>query len=306
MVETFKDKRILIVGDSMLDVYMSGTSLRLSPEAPVPVIENPKCTTGLGGAANVAANVKALGGEPLLMTFIGNDDNGDDLIQLLDSRDIEYRIISDPDRPTTCKTRIIGNQNQVCRLDREWTIPITHGIHNLFHIVSEFQPDCIVLSDYDKGMITAELIRDCLRYSKPIVADPKYRNFWCYKGVTIFKPNESELLEATKETGEGFEDCVTQAAARTQAETVLVTRGEKGARFVSWINDGVDIFEADIPAIPVEVSDVSGAGDTVTAVLALGLAARQEHFEIAQYANRVASISVQHHGCYAVSVKDFV
>lgn len=274
----FSGRRVLVVGDVMLDVYCEGSVARVSPEAPVPVVLMSAERHVAGGGANVAANVATLGARACLVGVIGDDANGEALRRLMAYRfpavSLDGLVVA-PWRPTTTKMRIIGNKAQVVRLDREQAEPLDSEIEEaVLHQVDAALPDCdvVVLSDYAKGVCTDAVIRGTIararRAGRPLLVDPKRQDFAIYAGATILKPNLRELEAATQPTDGGDEtvERAARAAALLTGAGIIVTRSERGMSYVD-----VDRPAIHIPTAARTVFDVSGAGDTVMATLAVAL-----------------------------------
>ena len=205
LFDSFNNQKIMIVGDVMLDVYMKGKVERISPEAPVPIVAVTETFSRLGGAANVAQNLKALGAEPILCSIVGNDETSNDLHNLMkDQAMSDIGIVRSEERITTRKVRIIGNNAQMLRVDTEDTFDLTEKeslslINRIQSIISEERIDGIILQDYNKGVLTEHLIREVISSANkngiPVGVDPKKKNFLAYKNATFFKPNLKELRE---------------------------------------------------------------------------------------------------------------
>jgi D-glycero-beta-D-manno-heptose-7-phosphate kinase len=291
-----RGKRIAIVGDLMLDRYIWGTVSRISPEAPVPVIDMDSEQARLGGAANVAKNIQSLGGEPLLIGVTGNDNSGKNLRELLiESKFSTDGIVIDPSRPTTVKTRIIAHNQHVARIDRESRADISPEIQRrIMDILKQKMDsiDAIIIEDYNKGVVVANLISAIIKLArnnkKFIAVDPKFHNFFEYKNVTIFKPNRKEAEEALGTKLKLEEDVIAagkEILKRLKAEYVLLTRGEMG---MSLFGSNGNVYHA--PTIAKDVADVSGAGDTVIATLTLALTGGATVPEAATLANYAGGI----------------
>jgi D-beta-D-heptose 7-phosphate kinase/D-beta-D-heptose 1-phosphate adenosyltransferase len=297
-VARFRDKRILVVGDVMLDRFIWGSVSRISPEAPVPVVEIRRESTCLGGAANVSANIRSLGAKPIPLGVLGGDHEGRRLKE-------EFRalgapvggLVVDGIRITSVKTRIIAHHQQVCRTDREDKSPVSPEIQK--KVLASYRrllPDshAVIVSDYAKGLLSPAMLREMLTAAraakKPACVDPKFRNLAVYRPSTIITPNTLEAERAAGMSITGRRDLV-RAGRKILKQTgiahLLVTRGE----------EGMALFEGPsrvthIPTVAQEVFDVTGAGDTVISTLALGLVAGLSVLEAAVLANIAAGIVV--------------
>jgi rfaE bifunctional protein kinase chain/domain len=307
LLSAARSRDILVLGDLMLDRYLWGNVNRISPEAPVPVVEVESESVRLGGAANVAHNVAALGARPFLVGVIGADHAGDGLRSALAERRLDASgLVVDASRPTSIKTRIVARHQQVVRADQESRAEVDADIERaLLDGVRERLPRlaaCIV-SDYGKGVITASLLESLLpeldRAGVPVCVDPKEAHFFSYRGVAVLTPN---LLEAGTAFGrrlatdELLDEAGRELRRRLDARALLITRGEKG----------MSLFEADrprldLPTVAREVYDVTGAGDTVVSVYAVLLAAGATHAESAEVANHAAGIVVREVGTATAS-----
>jgi D-beta-D-heptose 7-phosphate kinase/D-beta-D-heptose 1-phosphate adenosyltransferase len=302
----FDKARVLIVGDSMLDRYVSGAIERISPEAPVPVLRRSTTRFVPGGAANVAANAAGLGARVELVTHIGDDAQGAALSKDLAERGIALASISQPGRPTTCKTRLMAGNHQVLRLDDEDCAQLPEAFEDrLIALVRERLEDCdvIVLSDYRKGLLTDRVIRAVLgsaaAFAKPAIVDPKRADWAIYRAAAYITPNRAELAQATGIPGHADEEAA-QAAARAIDQTgaaILMTRSEKGMSLFRAGHEPVHL-----PTNAREVFDVSGAGDTVVATLAVALAAGVPAEAAMHYANQAAGIVVAKIGTAIVTL----
>src|SRR6266581_4448917 len=269
-------RRIVVVGDAMLDVYLSGDAERISPEAPVPVVTVRARRTALGGAANVAANVAAIGAECRLVAVIGDDARGDSFrSELAQSRLVDNHLVVVAARPTTSKTRVTARGQQLVRIDEEVEDPVPAGAEQ--QLVEQLEraladADALVLEDYNKGTLTAAVIERAMTLARrrgiPVVVDPKFKHFFAYKGATIFKPNRRELEQAMGAALDlAHPDALPTALARLGADNLLLTLGPDGMVLITK-----DEQVTRIPALAREVFDVSGAGDTVTAWVGTALA----------------------------------
>ena len=277
----FNSLTVLIVGDVMLDAYVWGRSVRLSPEAPVPVVNVSRTEQRLGGAANVALNVQALGATPLLCAVIGEDQGGDQLLERLAGNGLSAAgIVRSGARPTTVKQRILAQGQQLLRIDSEVENDLNE--EESATLTARFEEllaraDVVIFEDYDKGVLTETNIRRFIALARernvPTVVDPKKKNFLAYQHCTLFKPNLKELREGLKlEFGDpttdrpGFEAAVARLRELLRPEIVLVTLSEHG---VFAQHDGHKTY---LPAHLRTISDVSGAGDTVISIAALCVA----------------------------------
>lgn len=292
----FSGKKIAVVGDLMLDGYFWGNVSRVSPEAPVPVVEIDDEFFRFGGAANVALNILKLGGTPFPIGIIGNDSNGNIFRNLLAKNSITDKgIISDSARPTTTKTRVIANNQHIVRIDKENKLPIDAGTEKniIEQIKKNFdQFDGIILEDYNKGVLTNNVISEIISLAKAknkiVTVDPKFLNFFSYSGVTVFKPNRKETEDALRmhlRTADDIENAGKTLLDRLNAKYVLITLGEGGmAIFEKGKNHSVIATKAR------KVADVSGAGDTVIATLTMALSAGAAISESAYLANYAGGI----------------
>jgi len=302
LFENFNNKTIAVIGDLMLDRYFWGSVSRISPEAPVPVVDVESEQGRLGGAANVAKNIKSLGGTPFLIGIVGNDNSGKQLIDIVRESGFPHDgILSDHSRPTTVKTRLIANDQHIARIDRESRADISFTIQNqiidtLLQNITKI--DGIIIEDYNKGVIVKSLIKQVIElareHGKIITIDPKYHNFFEYKNVTVFKPNKKEVEEAlglSLKTDEDVLGAGKQLLEKLQAENVLLTRGPQGMTLFQSTGEVTHI-----PTKARSVSDVSGAGDTVIATLTLSLTAGATVSEAASLANHAGGIVVGYVG----------
>jgi rfaE bifunctional protein kinase chain/domain len=293
----FRDVRVLVVGDLMLDRFIVGRVTRISPEAPVPVVQYRTEHVRLGGAANVANNVAALGGRAVLVGFVGRDEAAERLRAALAGAGIDAGgLVEASGRPTTEKVRIVTERNQqVARIDYELDqdadgTAAVALVNTLAHAVAG--ADVVVVSDYLKGAVTRAVVETALARRAggvPLLVDPKIPHLSCYAGATVITPNHYEAEAATHRrirTDEDAREAARDFRAIAACESVLVTRGEQGM----WLSHPA--VEGSIPAVAREVSDVTGAGDTVVATLALALAAGATLEEGANLANHAAGVVV--------------
>jgi D-beta-D-heptose 7-phosphate kinase/D-beta-D-heptose 1-phosphate adenosyltransferase len=298
-VDRFPASRVLIVGDVVLDHYIWGKVSRISPEAPVPVVNVTRENLLLGGATNVVQNINALGGSVSVCGVIGCDEAGGRVRQLLGAQGISADgLIEDAGRPTTIKTRIIAHNQQVVRFDRETRDRMGKDVHKrVFDYVKQRIAgglDAIVLSDYCKGVVTAELVRDVVRLARKsgiiVSVDPKVSHFGMYRGVTILTPNANEASIGSKiEIGDeaSLLRAGTLLLKQLKCAAVLVTRGEHG---MSLFEHGGKVTH--IPTVAREVYDVTGAGDTVIGTLTLAMASGAGMADAARISNYAAGIVV--------------
>ncbi|MBR9860808.1 D-glycero-beta-D-manno-heptose-7-phosphate kinase [bacterium] len=291
LFDDFEDLKVLILGDSMLDAYFYGSVNRISPEAPVPIVNLKSKERRLGGAANVALNIKAMGATPIMCTLKGNDRDGEYLKGLMkDHKLITDGLINDYNRPTTVKTRIIGNNHQMLRIDEEQTHPVDPHIENLlFEAVKSFikEVDVLIMQDYNKGLLTSQLIENVIKLANKegvkTVVDPKFNNFFEYRDVTLFKPNRNELKQAYNIKDHLDYKAMIKLAAKLRteinAQKVMTTLSEDGVIIVNK-ND-----HHHITAHERTVVDVSGAGDSVLSVAALCVALDTSDQVTAEMAN---------------------
>jgi D-beta-D-heptose 7-phosphate kinase / D-beta-D-heptose 1-phosphate adenosyltransferase len=312
VIDRYPGMKIWVVGDLMLDEYVMGSVDRISPEAPVPVVRVRGTEHRLGGAANVARQVAALGAKVMLAGIIGDDSSGADFLRLCDASDIDTRaVLKLSQRRTTRKLRVLGHSQQLLRLDWEDVGPCTPAqtARMLAQLADGWRPDAIILSDYAKGVVTPEALSAIggLRGDSPVVVDPKHRDFARYRGATTLTPNLRELEAALGTTLDADDTTAIAAAARPLAaaaglDAIVVTLGDHGMLVVP-----VQGPATPVPAIQRAVYDVTGAGDTAISVLALSLAARAPLLTAAQLANAAAGVSVGQIGTVAVdagSIRD--
>ncbi len=308
LIQRVRSSRVVVVGDIMLDRYLIGDTERLSPEAPVPVVTVAERHAALGGAANVAANVAALGARCFLVGTVGDDGDGAAIRQELAVARLEDRfVLTIAGRPTTSKTRIVARGQQIVRIDDE-VDSLLEG-QDLARLTAAAREaladaDALLLEDYNKGALSPTLILAVMEIARrrgiPIVVDPKYRQFFEYAGATVFKPNRRELESALGaavdlKNGNVLPDVLT----RLKVDNLLVTLGAEGMLLVT--KDG-DLTQ--IPSIARQIFDVSGAGDTVTAWLGAALAAGATVREAAQLANYAAGVEVGKRGVATVSPEE--
>jgi len=306
-IDKFSSCRILVVGDVIMDEFLWGRVERISPEAPVPVVQVEEESLVLGGAGNVVNNIISLGGQALLCGVIGNDAMGRELVHMLEKMNSpSHGLVVEDRRPTTIKTRVVAHSQQVVRVDREESEPVTEAsIERIITTVKEQTGsiDAIVVSDYGKGVVTRSLmdgLRSLGQDGRPILAvDPTVRNLALYKDVTLVTPNN---YEAQRMSGIQIEDdqSIRRAGAHLLEElgcqAVLITQGDKGMTLIEGNGETTQI-----PTVARKVFDVSGAGDTVIATFTLALAAGLTPSEAALLSNLAAGIVVGEVGTAAVA-----
>lgn len=309
LFHSFSSKRILVIGDVMVDAYFMGTVNRMSPEAPVPVVDLFEKDERIGGAGNVALNLAALGAQPIICSVIGEDAEGNRLMQLFEEAHISTDgIYSSKNRKTTVKTRVLSDRKQLLRIDSEDTTLITEAeeaqlFQQILNMV-EKGVDGIVFEDYNKGVLTPNLISKVLSLANemeiPTTVDPKKDHFFAYKGCTLFKPNLKELKEGLKVDF----DFKSDRAAFLKAVEELETRLENKLSFITLSEHGVFIQAKGtpffIPAHLRNITDVSGAGDTVIAVATLCLVAGASPAEIAAISNIAGGLVCEHPGVVSI------
>ena len=309
LLDAASKRRIAVVGDAMLDVYLRGEVERISPEAPVPVVRVHDRRYALGGAGNVAQNVGAVGARCDLIATIGDDAGGRKICSMLGELHASADSLVTVSRPTTTKTRVVARSQQVVRVDEEDDADLTgDDVKRLLAAIRSAvdDADALVLEDYNKGVLVPAVIEAAMSAARskgiPIVVDPKYRNFFLYRGATIFKPNRREL-ESAMEADVDLEhrDALVSIIARLEAQNLLLTLGDRGMMLIS-ANGGLKR----VPTMARQVYDVVGAGDTVTAYLALVLAAGGTPSEAAIIANFAAGIEVGKPGAATVTPDEVV
>ncbi len=308
--KSFERLKVLIVGDVMIDSYIFGHTNRISPEAPIPIVDIYKKESRLGGAANVALNIKELGATPLLCSVVGDDAEGHAFKRYLQANQIDpaYTIL-DQERKTTVKTRVVSRNNQLLRFDSEQRNQLDTKtelllIDNIIDILYKTKPHVVILQDYNKGVLTPKVIASIIYNSNqmeiPVAVDPKKDNFFLYKGCTLFKPNLKEASDglATRlnpSRSESLASADEQLRAILHNTYTVITLSEKGI-FVGMEGDSEII-----PAYLRNIVDVSGAGDTVISMLALGLALGLDIFATAELANIAAGMVCEKVGVVAVN-----
>lgn len=315
LLNEFKSKRILVIGDVMIDEYMLGKVYRVSPEAPVPIINLSKEEQRLGGAANVALNLQALGATPVLCSVVGNDKKGDDLLSLLKGREMPVNgIVKSKNRVTTVKTRVIGNNQHLLRIDAEDTHPLSAEeevsfLEKVKQVLTAEKIDAVIFEDYNKGLLTPKVIDTLVKLTRnlgiPSAVDPKRENFLAYKNVTLFKPNLKELREGvgincTFQQTELFHEAISRLETELENEITFVTLSEHGV----FIKKDNDQFHA--PAHIRNIADVSGAGDTVISVATLCLSAGCSIETIAELSNLAGGLVCESSGVVSIDPEQLV
>jgi D-glycero-beta-D-manno-heptose-7-phosphate kinase len=294
MLQRLENHRILVLGDVMLDRYLTGSVTRISPEAPVPIVLHQHTEDRLGGAANVALNIAALGAEPVLCSVIGDDADGEALASLLPRHGIDAGgLVASAQRRTTVKTRVIGNHQQMLRLDREDTHDLTDDeaadlLLRVRQLLDERPVAAIIFQDYNKGVLAPEVIRAVLAEARQrgilTTVDPKKANFWAFEGVDLFKPNLKEMRDSApfpvQPTLESLQQAADYLRTRLGHRHTMITLSERGLFWQGTAGPG-----AIYPTAARNIADVSGAGDTVISIATLGLAAGLPVPDIAQLAN---------------------
>ena len=313
LFRTFDTMKVLIIGDVMVDSYLWGNVDRISPEAPVPILSVNKRDYRLGGAANVALNIQSLGATPILCSVIGKDMDGDNFLKLMKNKKMMPKgIVKSKSRITTIKHRVISGSHHMLRVDSEIDRNINaQEADSLVKAAKKLIPACdaIIFEDYDKGVLTREVIEEIIAFAKkcgvPTIVDPKKRNFLHYKNASLFKPNKKEMKEGLKLDGDLKEiteirKAVSLLKKKLNNETVLITLSEKGI----YIDQ--DKEKHHIPAHLREISDVSGAGDTVVSVAALCYALNLPPKFLAGLSNLAGGIVCEHVGVVPVNKKDLL
>lgn len=308
----FTNLKVMIIGDVMIDTYLWGNVGRVSPEAPVPIVSGVIEENRLGGAANVALNVKAMGAVPILCSVIGDDDRGKLILELMEEQLLsDIGLIVDDHRVTTQKTRIISGNQHLLRVDEEMDLFLGKRVQEEFlELISSLLEsggiDAIIMQDYDKGVLTPRVISEVIsaseRVAVPVLVDPKFRSFDLYRKVKLFKPNFKELvrgldLDITKKEIDKLADAVKSFQSKQQIENLLVTLSDQGV-----LNSG-NGEHIHIPAINRDITDVSGAGDTVIAVASLGILAGLSPSEVAALSNLAGGQVCERAGVVPISAE---
>lgn len=308
IINEFDKLNILVIGDAMIDSYIWGDIERNSPEAPIPIVNATKYEKKLGGAANVALNIKSLGANPTLVSVIGNNDNG--FLDLMKKFDLSVHGILQEDRPTTTKTRVISNNKHQLRIDEENTDDIMSEvklINLVFNCLSK--TDIVLFQDYNKGVLTKKVIREvidkCNELNIPTLVDPKFKNYWEYKNVSLFKPNLKELNNNSKSKIlssdlKSISLEVKKQRLKLNAKEIIVTLSENGIYFQ---NDNIEFH---LPVFIKEIIDVSGAGDCVIAILAIIFKSKLSKQEIVSLANLCGGLACKKVGVASLEKNELV
>jgi len=314
LFKSFENATVLVVGDVMVDCYLNGKVNRISPEAPVPIMNVQNREYRLGGAANVALNLKSLGANPVLCSVIGKDNKGTIFYSLLQKNDLDtLGIIPSTERKTTIKYRVVGNKTQMLRIDDEVDSYLTEKeasqfLTTLNQIIDNQKIDAIILVDYDKGLLSGKIIRQIIDLSKRMniitTVDPKKRNFWNYEGVTMFKPNLHELCDGLRIENNNFSQeeihqLLKNFSIKQNIDYVMTTLSEKG---IAIYDKKEDTFYSQ-PAFLRNISDVSGAGDTVMSISSLCLVAKLSAKKTAQLANLGGGIVCEYSGVVPITLE---
>jgi rfaE bifunctional protein kinase chain/domain len=311
LLDRFKDLHVLIIGDIMIDRYLYGHVERISPEAPVPVLQYDHEECRPGGAANVALNVQALGARASVIAAMGTGFYSKMMKDIFDTNSLKSDyLLSEPGRMTTVKTRLSAGGHQLMRIDREQTDYITNETKSqiMFHvgeILAGDPPAVVILQDYDKGVLSPELIQYVIKISRengvPVCVDPKNKHFFDFKGASLFKPNLKELSQALSKiitkSYQPISDAVGIMDQKLEAENYLITLSEAGIYYKSKETEGIAPIDR-----PVAVADVSGAGDTVISVAALCTAIGIPLNESAQLCNVAATQVCEKPGVACVDI----
>ena len=313
LLNTLQDRHVLVIGDTILDAYVQGEVTRISAEAPVPIVAVSSEEHRLGGAANVAANVSSLGASCHLIGVVGEDLSATELQKLMTRSNIHTDgLVYDSTRPTSSKTRVIGRNQQIVRVDRESTAPISRAVRE--EVRATFarlldETDAVIIEDYDKGLFDKALIAEIRDLAKardlPVIVDPKIENFWHYHGTTCVTPNTVEAGGGAGRRIASMDDLRFVGAelmTKLALEYLLITRGPDGMSLFERGENALNVTH--IPTIAREVFDVTGAGDTVIAVFTTALAAGANPQTAARLANYAGGLVVAHLGCVTASADE--
>lgn len=314
VISNFEKQRIIVIGDIMLDRFITGSVSRISPEAPVPVLKAKDERISIGGAGNVAVNLIGLGASVKIFGVLGNDDNGKKLSELLRQTEIDSNdLITDPERITTTKTRIISRNQQIVRIDHEQINPISDItrkkiVRSYINSIDKFRPDGIIISDYAKGMMTGEVCKEIIRHTRVkkifVAVDPKGKDFAKYNGASVITPNQTEAEEVCGFSFVG-EATIKKAMKKlikiTGIDNIIITRGKEG---ISYCVRGENTKT--IHSNAREIFDVTGAGDTVVSVLTLSYLSSESWEDSVRIANAAAGIVVGRVGTVSLTQRDLL
>lgn len=314
LFDSFNRLNVLVIGDVMVDSYLWGKVERISPEAPIPIVALRKREHRMGGAANVAMNIKAMGAKPILCSVIGTDDKGDIFLELMKKEKMDPTgIVRSQRRITTTKFRIFGNAYQMLRVDEEEDDDLVHADYlTLSRVIDRILETgnihCIIFQDYNKGVLTPKLIQEVLKKARkrgiPTAVDPKRKNFEAFSNVTLFKPNLKELSEGLKlELDPGDREAIIEASQalreKLKCDYVMTTLSEHG--MMICMKDKSEQKNLFVPAHVRSISDVSGAGDTVISLASLCLALQRSAYEIAYISNLAGGLVCEEIGVVPVN-----
>lgn len=310
IIDLFKKQTVLVIGDVMIDKFIWGKVSRISPEAPVPVVEVAKETEVLGGAANVASNITSLGAKSFIISAIGNDYNGKLLTNLFAEKKINTNfLVYENKRPTITKTRVIAASQQLIRVDREIKGHFSHLTENeIIKNITDILPktNAVIISDYGKGAVSPNILKKIISLAEkckiPVTVDPKIEYFKKYRKVTTITPNTKEAIEGMNAKNIKTDDALAKLGRKIlktlRSKSVLITRSEKGMMLIE--NDKI----TNIPTRAKEVYDVTGAGDTVISAMTLALSAKADLVSAAEIANFAAGIVVAKLGTATTSTEE--
>lgn len=312
LAQAISARTVLCIGDIMLDEFVYGEVSRISPEAPTPVLAAQRSEIHIGGAGNVARNIASLGARCVFVGLVGEDDAGARLkAALADHAGIESMLVCDPSRPTTRKVRFVSEHFSTHMLRADWEQAVAASDEVETRLIEAILPqiagvDIVLLSDYGKGVLTARVIRHTIdaarKLGKPVIVDPKSLNWAIYRGATLLTPNRKEFAEATRsraDTPQSIVDASEDVMRLADCEAILVTQGEHGMTLVPRQGEAIHV-----PAFPVKVRDVSGAGDTVAAALAVSIAAGADWDTALRMASAAAAVAVGKQGTASVSADE--
>jgi len=315
ILRSFAKIKALVVGDVMLDTYLFGTVNRISPEAPVPIVDIERKESRPGGAANVAMNIAALGGKAVVCSAVGKDEQGEHLLRLLGKNSLlsDHRVVVSSKRITTEKTRIFSRNHQMLRYDHETNEDLSSGdekklLDNISHLIKSQQFNVVILQDYNKGVLTPAVIHSTIALSNkkeiPVTVDPKRKNFFEYRDVTLFKPNLREVSEALnihidKQKRKSLEQAAQDIHSKLRNHITLITLSESGVFITNHQHSEL------IPATVRHVADVSGAGDTVLSVASLCIASGFDFKTTGRLANIAGGLACARVGVNPISRDEF-